>query len=221
MKNIKIEVIRFNFFIRNFLHGQLDVYFENLQEVCNRQQKLCSKLNFFLCQKQKWRSFFLGHTPIFIQTIPFEPAFQPAIFESIFWNRGCANIRLGTEDGKFHLILMKNGSAALSLINKVCSSILYIKQSTAQKLRIRNTIYIQQTTAKCDHSRRVPDQLPRCTIKLHWFPTFKVLDLPTSFWMNFCFLSYFKRIVSQDEYWMRFTEQFLELVSVFKEANNF
>ncbi len=30
-------------------------------------------------------------------------------------NRGCATIRIGTEDGRIHLILKRNGSAALSL----------------------------------------------------------------------------------------------------------
>jgi hypothetical protein len=41
----------------------------------------------------------------------------------LYRNRGCATIRLGTKDGIIRLILMKNGSAALSLLYKVCNSI--------------------------------------------------------------------------------------------------
>jgi hypothetical protein len=40
-------------------------------------------------------------------------------------NRGYATIKIGTEEGVIYMILIKNGSAILSLLKKVCNSILY------------------------------------------------------------------------------------------------
>jgi hypothetical protein len=38
-------------------------------------------------------------------------------------NRGYVTIKIGTKEGVFCMILMMNGSATLSLLNKVCNSI--------------------------------------------------------------------------------------------------
>jgi hypothetical protein len=68
--------------------------------------------------------FFLGlNTPPFLNRqfrLSRFPARQIWILNR---NRGCATSRIGTEDVVIHLILMKNGSAALSILNKVCNSI--------------------------------------------------------------------------------------------------
>ncbi len=53
---------------------------------------------------------------------PLEPAFQLSVPVR---NRGYASIKIGTEEGVLCVILMQNGSAALSLLNRVCNSILY------------------------------------------------------------------------------------------------
>jgi hypothetical protein len=62
-------------------------------------------------------------TAIFKPTNPLEPVFLAGHIWILVRNRGHATIRIGTEEGVICRILMKNGSAALSLLNKVCDSI--------------------------------------------------------------------------------------------------
>jgi hypothetical protein len=51
---------------------------------------------------------------------------SPADFDPGIGTEDATLISLVTKDGYFPLILMKNGSAALSLLNKVCNSIFYM-----------------------------------------------------------------------------------------------
>jgi hypothetical protein len=46
-------------------------------------------------------------------------------WEGMYRNRGCDTISLGTKDGNIYLIPLKNGSTALSILNKICNFIYY------------------------------------------------------------------------------------------------
>ncbi len=68
--------------------------------------------------------FFLGlRQRHFLTDNSVETGFPARQVGILVWNRGYAIIRMGTEEGIICMILMKNGSATLSLLNKVCNSI--------------------------------------------------------------------------------------------------
>ncbi len=90
-------------------------YFFTFSEVKGPADPRHQNLSYFSVRK---KNFFFQVTAIFKPTIPFESAFG-----SLYRNRGYSTVSLGTEDGVIHFILMKNVSAALSLLNQVCNPI--------------------------------------------------------------------------------------------------
>ncbi len=102
-----------------------------LRLLCNRWPKY-----FFLCTLTANIYFYVDLRSLFC-------IFKPTIPLELGWNRLSSppsldpsteqrirNIRTETEEGVICIILMKNESAALSLLDKVCNSIQYKKMGT-------------------------------------------------------------------------------------------